>query len=182
MHVCAAEQSIVRCTVLCMYPTGLISLTHSLTHSLSRIKKPFAQLPLHTLHTSPAHSLTLLSPRPIGSSPLPTTQNSIAVSGCNGRQQITVAQYCTRITTDKPEGVIVMADEVAWHMSSKRLRTAVERSLTWFSELTTLLTPAVTEGVQSQGVFAVVVGGPLCGEEHVERQIKTYLEGGATGV
>jgi hypothetical protein len=79
-----------------------------------------------------------------------------------------------------------MADEVAWHMSSKRLRTAVERSLTWFSELTTLLTSAVTEGVtegvQSQGVVAVVVGGPLCGEEHVERQIKTYLEGGATGV
>lgn len=137
------------------------------------------------LHIKPARQLALLSPRPMGSSPLPTSTKSIAVAGCNGRQQVTIAEYFARIQIDQPEGVVAMADEVAWHMSSKRLRTAVERTLLWFTELTSLLKrerDGEKETLSSvQSLFAVVVGGHLCGSEHVERQVRAYVEGGATG-
>ena len=69
-----------------------------------------------------------------------------------------------------------MADEVAWHMNCKRIRTAVERTLAWFGELRNLL------AAPSVKLFGVVVGGPFCPEELIEKQVKTYIEGGVVGV
>jgi hypothetical protein len=141
-------------------------------------------MPLTSLHKKPSHQLALLSSRPMGSTPLPTSAKSIGVAGCNGRQQVTIAEYFARIQIDQPEGVIAMADEVAWHMSSKRLRTAVERTLVWFAELKTLLKTEADKGgiAAPRSLFAVVVGGPLCGTEQIERQIAAYVEGGVTGI
>lgn len=150
-----------------------------------RIKKPFGQLPLKALHTKPSRQLELLSPRPMGSTPLPTSAKSIGVAGCNGRQQVTISEYIARLQLDQPEGAVLMADEVAWHMSSKRLRTAVERTLGWFAEFRALSRKALTDNaddsVPSTTLFGVVVGGHSCGAEHLERQILAYMEGGVTG-
>ena len=94
-----------------------------------------------------------------------------------------------RMQVDRPAGVILLADEVAWHMSSKRLRTAVERTMGWFTEFCTLFQKATTTeetdtdaDSAKPSLFAVVVGGHLCGEEQIERQILAYLAGGATGM